>query len=165
MLTKLVLHKQIATPILVPTGETWVLRIRQADGTTAAIQLTAGSHDTTSTPLAAPLAAAKIGEHSATCFTAAGSADFELWVGKGLTAELSDNEQTLAALDAALAGRITSDVAAFTIAGRSITKLPTADLTRLRSRYASLVAKERTSLSTLSKTTTRFPLIRFTFGD
>ena len=52
-------------------------------------------------------------------------------------------ERTLAVIEAALEGRLTSDIESYQIAGRAVNKIPVRDLTRLRGQYASLVARER----------------------
>src|SRR5262249_44312146 len=41
-------------------------------------------------------------------------------------------EQTLAVVEAAIAGRLTSDIQAYQIAGRSVSKIPIEDLRRIR---------------------------------
>jgi len=45
----------------------------------------------------------------------------------------SQNERDLEAIDAVIAGRITADVSAYTIDGRSVTRIPLAELRQLRS--------------------------------
>jgi hypothetical protein len=52
-------------------------------------------------------------------------------------------EQTLAVIEAALAGRLTSDLESYTIAGRSVSKIPVLDLAQLRGIYAAIVWRER----------------------
>jgi hypothetical protein len=53
---------------------------------------------------------------------AAGAGDMQSW-----------EEATLVVVEAVLAGRITADVQAYTIAGRAVTKIPMAELLELRS--------------------------------
>ena len=53
-------------------------------------------------------------------------------------------EKTLAVIEAALEGRLTSDLESYQIAGRAVNKIPIRELTRLRGRYAGLVRQERT---------------------
>lgn len=52
-------------------------------------------------------------------------------------------ERTLAVIEAAMEGRLTSDLESYQIAGRAINKIPIHELTRLRGQYAALVARER----------------------
>lgn len=49
---------------------------------------------------------------------------------------VSHAEKMLAAIEAVLEGRITADVMAYTIAGRSVTKIPVKELLELRAKYA-----------------------------
>ena len=58
-------------------------------------------------------------------------------------ATVSYEEQTLAIIEAALQGRLTSDMESYSIAGRSITKIPVRDLISLRGTYKALVWKQR----------------------
>lgn len=53
------------------------------------------------------------------------------------------NERTLAAINAALAGRATKDADSYTIEGRSISRTPIPDLLRLQHVYERRVANER----------------------
>lgn len=57
---------------------------------------------------------------------------------------LSHAEKMLAAIDAVLEGRITADVEAYQIGGRSVTKIPFAELRKARNLYVSAVRRERT---------------------
>lgn len=52
-------------------------------------------------------------------------------------------ERTLAVIEAALEGRLTGDLESYTIAGRSVTKIPVEQLWGLRSRYRAEVWRER----------------------
>ena len=52
-------------------------------------------------------------------------------------------EKTLAVIEAALEGRLTSDVQTYTILGRSVEKIPVTELRQLRSQYAAEVWRER----------------------
>lgn len=54
----------------------------------------------------------------------------------------SHARRTLDAIDALLEGRATGDVAAYTINGRSLTKVPLAELITLQSHYRRLVDRE-----------------------
>lgn len=54
----------------------------------------------------------------------------------------SQARRTLDAVSAVLEGRASSDVAAYTINGRSLTKMPIAELIALQSRYQRLVDRE-----------------------
>ena len=53
-------------------------------------------------------------------------------------------ERTLALINTALEGRLTTDLESYQVAGRSISKIPIRDLYMLRSRYAAAVHQERT---------------------
>ena len=65
-------------------------------------------------------------------------------VGAAQPGELqSKAERNLAAIDAVIEGRITSDVESYTIAGRQVTKIPIGDLMKLRSRFAAQVRRQR----------------------
>jgi len=64
-------------------------------------------------------------------------------------------ERTLAVIEAALEGRLTSDIESYQIAGRAVSKIPIEQLTRLRGQYAALVRREQ------SKTTGRRHLVSF----
>lgn len=57
---------------------------------------------------------------------------------------LSHAEKTLRMIDAALEGRITADVEAYTIGGRQVTKIPVETLVRLRAQYVAAVRRQRT---------------------
>ena len=67
-------------------------------------------------------------------------------VGAGITGETSKNEKTLNAIDAVLEGKATADLQSYTVAGRQVTKMSVEDLLRLRARYATLVAQEKSSI-------------------
>ncbi len=64
-------------------------------------------------------------------------------------------ERTLRVIEAALEGRLTTDLESYQIAGRSISKIPVETLMKMRGRYAGLVKQERTGRLT------RRHLIRF----
>ena len=53
------------------------------------------------------------------------------------------NERTLAVIEAALESRLTSDIENYQIAGRAVSKIPVADLVKLRAHYAAAVKIER----------------------
>lgn len=53
----------------------------------------------------------------------------------------------LAAIEAVLEGRITSDIEQYSIAGRQITKIPITELLVLRDRYKAEVAREEAAAS------------------
>jgi hypothetical protein len=58
--------------------------------------------------------------------------------------ELEDpDEKLLAIVEAALAGRLSSDMEAFQIAGRAVTKIPAKDLLQIRAQLRSAVARRR----------------------
>lgn len=63
---------------------------------------------------------------------------------------LSYEEKTLAIIEAALQGRLTSDMESYSIAGRSISKIPVRDLVSLRGTYKALVWKQRNPGKTAS---------------
>jgi len=52
-------------------------------------------------------------------------------------------ERTLAVIEAALEGRLTSDIESYQVAGRAINKIPIAELTKLHGQYAAKVRRER----------------------
>lgn len=52
-------------------------------------------------------------------------------------------EKNLAAIEAVLAGRITSDIESYQVAGRQVTKIPVAELLKLRNVFAAQVRRER----------------------
>jgi hypothetical protein len=52
-------------------------------------------------------------------------------------------ERTLAVIEAALEGRLASDLESYQIAGRAINKIPIAELVALRATYAAKVRQER----------------------
>jgi len=57
---------------------------------------------------------------------------------------MSTHAQTmLAAIEAVLEGRITADIEQYSIAGRSITKIPIAELLKLRSYYKAEAVREQ----------------------
>ena len=64
-------------------------------------------------------------------------------------------ERTLAVIELALEGRLTSDLESYQIAGRSVSKIPVETLMKMRGRYVGLVREERTGR------VTRRHLIRF----
>lgn len=55
----------------------------------------------------------------------------------------SHAEKTLAIIEAALEGRLTSDIESYQIAGRAISKIPIAELSVLHGKYLSRVQRER----------------------
>ena len=60
----------------------------------------------------------------------AGAGDLQSW-----------DEKTLAVVEAALAGRLTSDLESYQIAGRAVTKIPIKDLLELRNQLSARVAR------------------------
>ncbi len=56
---------------------------------------------------------------------------------------VTHEEQTLIVIEAALQGRITSDIEHYSIAGRSVSKIPIAELIKLRGIYQRLCWKQR----------------------
>ena len=65
-------------------------------------------------------------------------------------------ERTLRVIEAALEGRLTTDLESYQIAGRSISKIPVETLMKMRGRYVGLVRQERTGRLT-RRHLTRFP--------
>lgn len=61
----------------------------------------------------------------------------------GADAGLSHAERTLRIIEAAIEGRISSDMESYQVNGRAITKIATPELVRLRGHYASRVWRER----------------------
>lgn len=57
----------------------------------------------------------------------------------------SSAERTLAVIEAAIEGRLTTDMQSYQIDGRQITKIPILELTRLRGIYASRVDRQNNS--------------------
>lgn len=55
--------------------------------------------------------------------------------------------RTLEVINAAILGRMTADMESYSIAGRSVTRIPIADLTRLRGVYAAIVAQQQAALN------------------
>ncbi len=53
-------------------------------------------------------------------------------------------ERTLDVIEAALEGRLTTDLESYQIAGRAVNKIPIETLMKMRGRYAGLVKQERT---------------------
>lgn len=66
-------------------------------------------------------------------------------------------ERTLAVIEAVLEGRLTDDIEQYQIAGRSVSKIPIEQLTKLRGRYAAMVQQERTGRLT-RRHLVRFPV-------
>ncbi len=64
-------------------------------------------------------------------------------------------ERTFRVIEAALEGRLTTDLESYQIAGRAVSKIPIETLMKMRGRYAGLVKQERTGRIT------RRHLIRF----
>lgn len=58
-------------------------------------------------------------------------------------ASVSYEEKTLTVLEAALQGRLTSDIEHYSVAGRSVSKIPVQELLRLRGVFRALVWKQR----------------------
>lgn len=56
---------------------------------------------------------------------------------------VSNEEKTLAVIEAAIAGRLTKDMESYSIGGRSVTRIPIKDLLQLRGTYRSLVWRQR----------------------
>lgn len=56
---------------------------------------------------------------------------------------LSNDETTLAAIEAAVSGRLTADIEEYQINGRAVKKIPMAELVKLQGIYRSRVARER----------------------
>lgn len=72
-------------------------------------------------------------------------------------AMVSFEEQTLNAIEATLQGRITSDIEQYSIAGRSITKIPIRELLQLRGQYRALVWKQRNPGKLMNPISVVFP--------
>lgn len=53
-------------------------------------------------------------------------------------------EKTLAVIEAALNGRMTSDIAEYSIGGRAVKKIPINELAQMRGYYAAMVERQRT---------------------
>lgn len=68
----------------------------------------------------------------------------------------TDNQKILDAINAKLTGRITSDAESYSIAGRSISKIPFADLMKYKAIFEMRVARERGNYT--------LPRIEFKFG-
>lgn len=67
------------------------------------------------------------------------------------------HEQTvLAVLDAAIEGRLTSDMEQFSIRGRSVTRIPIAELKKLRGEYRVLVRRQMTGGKVVRAVETHF---------
>ena len=56
---------------------------------------------------------------------------------------VSHAERTLAVLEAAIEGRLTTDMESYSIGGRAVTKLAPTELVKLRNQYTSAVWRER----------------------
>ena len=154
MLLPLVVHKGLDASIVVPSNSVLVVRFSAPNPANAAVvSLEAGTHSTsvlTSHPLCA------VGSHTGTVFTAATLVETgRVYVGAGITAELSENERTLVAIDSVLAGKASDDIQSCTVAGRAVAKMSTEDLLRLRLRFDLLVKAEKQGLQGL-KTGARF---------
>lgn len=54
------------------------------------------------------------------------------------------NERTLAIIEAAIEGRLTADIESYQVSGRAVSKIPMAELVKLRASYAAAVRQERT---------------------
>ncbi len=59
-------------------------------------------------------------------------------------ATLSYEEKTLTVIEAALSGRLTSDMQSYQIGGRAVVKIPFEELNRLRNRFTAVVRMQRT---------------------
>lgn len=76
----------------------------------------------------------------------------------GATDLRSHNQKVYDAICALLEGRVTSDVASYTIAGRTLTKMSISDLLKLKEHYKELVASEQQKVgSGPKKLFVRFP--------
>jgi hypothetical protein len=58
-------------------------------------------------------------------------------------AALSYEEQTLLVLEAAIQGRLTADIENYSIAGRSVSKIPARELLALRGQFKAIVWRQR----------------------
>lgn len=56
----------------------------------------------------------------------------------------SHEELTLTVIEAALSGRMTSDVQSYMIAGRSVVKIPIAELMQMKGYYRAIIERQRT---------------------
>lgn len=70
---------------------------------------------------------------------------------------LSPAERTLTVIEAAIQGRLTADIEHYSIAGRSVSKIPIGELTKLRGIYASLVWRERNPGNLMTPVKVYFP--------
>lgn len=66
-------------------------------------------------------------------------------------------EKTLAVIEAAIGGRLTKDIEHYSIAGRSVSKIPISELVKLRGTYAALVWKQNNSGSLMTPIKVVFP--------
>ena len=64
--------------------------------------------------------------------------------GAAAGAAQTHEEKTLAVIEAAMSGRLTSDIESYQIAGRAVSKIPIEQLSRLRAQYAAAVRFQRT---------------------
>lgn len=69
---------------------------------------------------------------------------------------VDDDETALAMLKAAMAGRFTADVQAYTINGRSVTKIPIGELRGLRAEYERRVWRKRNPTRASTQRLVRF---------
>ena len=145
MLLPLVIHKGLDAPIVVPANSILVVRFSAPNPANAAVvSMPAGTHS--SLTLTAH-SLCSVGSHTGTLFTNATLVETgRVYVGAGITAELSENEATLQAIDAVLAGKASDDIQSYTVAGRAVAKMSTDDLIRLRSRFELLVKSEKLGL-------------------
>lgn len=70
---------------------------------------------------------------------------------------LSHEEKTLSVIEAAIEGRLTKDIEHYSIAGRSISKIPISELTKLRGTYRALVWKQHNPGQMMTPVEVYFP--------
>lgn len=68
-------------------------------------------------------------------------------------------EKTLSIIEAALSGRLTKDIESYQIAGRAVSKIPIAELMKLRGTYKAIVAQQSNPSNPIGSIQVTFPHI------
>lgn len=136
----IVIHKGIPATIALPANTTLV--VKGFSNTGLEVFTFTDSFST------AALDGLKVGSHRAILY-AAEALVLEcgaVYVGSGITADMSDAERMLHAVNAVLEGKALDDIQSYTVMGRSVVKMSVSELQTLAARYQAIVQKEQAAV-------------------
>lgn len=160
---KIILHKQLPNKGTIPEGQKYVFIFERKDGQTAAVTKEASYefNDDSLNDYAVG------GNHSCRIYKEIDGVttqidNVQVFLTAGITNEKSRNEEILNAITSVLEGRAIADIASYSLAGRSVAKMPLPDLVRFQNSYKNLVRAEKEATTEISRKG-KFKEIKFTF--